>query len=97
VVVGWTDPEGSRPFIGALLLGYYSPDGRFVYAGRVGSGMRADQLADVWKRLQLLRTDKMPLDAAPPRATRFGRPWYSRGPLGSARTRCRGHVSDLGR
>jgi hypothetical protein len=21
VVVGWTDPEGSRPFIGALLLG----------------------------------------------------------------------------
>jgi bifunctional non-homologous end joining protein LigD len=28
VVVGWTDPEGSRPFLGALLLGYYDPDGR---------------------------------------------------------------------
>jgi bifunctional non-homologous end joining protein LigD len=24
VVVGWTDPEGSRPHIGALLLGYYT-------------------------------------------------------------------------
>jgi hypothetical protein len=28
VVIGWTDPEGTRPFIGALLLGYYDPDGR---------------------------------------------------------------------
>ena len=25
VVVGWSDPEGSRPRIGALLLGYYRP------------------------------------------------------------------------
>ena len=25
VVIGWTDPEGSRPFLGALLLGYYDP------------------------------------------------------------------------
>jgi ATP-dependent DNA ligase len=24
VVVGWTDPEGSRPYLGALLLGYYT-------------------------------------------------------------------------
>ena len=23
VVIGWTDPEGARPFLGALLLGYY--------------------------------------------------------------------------
>jgi DNA ligase D-like protein (predicted ligase) len=29
VVVGWTDPEGSRPWLGALLLlTYYTPDGR---------------------------------------------------------------------
>jgi hypothetical protein len=26
VVVGWTDPEGSRPRLGALLLAYYDPD-----------------------------------------------------------------------
>jgi bifunctional non-homologous end joining protein LigD len=37
VVLGWTDPEGSRPFLGALLLGYYDPNGRLVYAGRVGA------------------------------------------------------------
>jgi ATP-dependent DNA ligase len=40
VVVGRTDPEGSRPFIGALLLGYYDPDGRLIYTGRVDSGTR---------------------------------------------------------
>jgi ATP-dependent DNA ligase len=27
VVVGWSDPEGSRPYLGALLLGYYTDDG----------------------------------------------------------------------
>ena len=27
VVVGWSDPEGSRPDLGALLLGYYTDDG----------------------------------------------------------------------
>ena len=39
VVVGWTDPEGARPWLGALLLAYYDPDGRLVYAGRVGTGI----------------------------------------------------------
>jgi hypothetical protein len=27
VIVGWTDPQGSRPYLGALLLGYYTKDG----------------------------------------------------------------------
>jgi ATP-dependent DNA ligase len=36
-VIGWTDPEGSRPWLGALLLGYDDPDGRLIYAGRVGT------------------------------------------------------------
>ena len=43
VVVGWTDPEGARPFIGALLLGYYDPDGRLIYAGRAGTGVGHEQ------------------------------------------------------
>jgi hypothetical protein len=37
-VVGWTDPEGSRSPVGALLLGYYTKDGRLLYAGRAGTG-----------------------------------------------------------
>jgi ATP-dependent DNA ligase len=30
VVVGWTEPAGSRSHFGALLLGYYTEDGRLV-------------------------------------------------------------------
>jgi DNA ligase D-like protein (predicted ligase) len=53
VVVGWSDPEGSRPYLGALLLGYYTDDGKLIYAGRVGTGMPVKVLADcgtAWTR-----------------------------------------------
>jgi bifunctional non-homologous end joining protein LigD len=74
VVIGWTDPEGARPFLGALLLGYYDPDGRLTYAGRVGTGINQAELARLWRRLQPLAAEKMPLDVPPPRSTRFGSP-----------------------
>ena len=74
VVVGWSDPEGSRPYVGALLLGYFEADGRLIYAGRVGTGMSQKTLATLHKRLRPLAIRKMPLAAPPPRDTRFGRP-----------------------
>jgi hypothetical protein len=33
VIIGWTDPEGVRPRLGALLLGYYDPDGPLRLCG----------------------------------------------------------------
>jgi bifunctional non-homologous end joining protein LigD len=74
IVVGWTDPEGSRPWLGALLLAYYDPDGRLVYAGRVGAGIDYAELGRLWRRLQPLATSEMPLEVAPPRTNRFGSP-----------------------
>ena len=74
VVVGWTDPEGSRPYLGALLLGYYTDDGKLIYAGRVGTGMPAKVLADLRRRLEPLARARSPLSAPPPRKTRFGSP-----------------------
>ena len=74
VVVGWSDPEGSRPYVGALLLGYFEPNGQLIYAGRVGTGMSLKTLATLHKRLRPLAIRKMPLAASPPRDTRFGRP-----------------------
>jgi ATP-dependent DNA ligase len=44
VVVGWSDPVGTRHRIGALLLGYYAPDGKLIYAGRAGTGMPVAKL-----------------------------------------------------
>jgi bifunctional non-homologous end joining protein LigD len=66
VVVGWTDPEGRRPHLGALLLAYYDPDGRLVYAGRAGRGISTADLQRLWRGLQPLATDSMPLDIPPP-------------------------------
>jgi bifunctional non-homologous end joining protein LigD len=74
VVVGWTEPEGRRPYLGALLLGYYDRDARLIYAGRAGTGMNDAELQRLWRRLQPLATDQMPLDVTPPRSTRFGSP-----------------------
>jgi bifunctional non-homologous end joining protein LigD len=72
VVLGWSDPEGSRRRIGALLLGYYTPDGKLIYAGRVGTGMPVAELERLWQRLEPLAIDKMPLSVPPPRGSRFG-------------------------
>jgi bifunctional non-homologous end joining protein LigD len=74
VVVGWTEPEGSRPHLGALLLAYYAPDGRLVYAGRAGTGMNTAQLRRLKDALEPLATSEMPLDVRPPKGTRFGSP-----------------------
>ena len=74
VLVGWTDPEGTRPWLGALLLAYYDPEGRLVYAGRVGTGINAAELERLWRRLRPLAVSKMPLAVAPPHASRFGSP-----------------------
>jgi bifunctional non-homologous end joining protein LigD len=74
VVVGWTHPEGRRPYLGALLLAYYDPDGRLVYAGRAGTGIKQAELERLWRKLQPFANDKMPLEVPPPRSSRFGSP-----------------------
>jgi ATP-dependent DNA ligase len=74
VIVGWSDPEGSRPHLGALLLGYYTDEGKLTYAGRVGTGMPDKVLADLRRRLDPLARKTPPLNVLPPRKTRFGSP-----------------------
>jgi ATP-dependent DNA ligase len=54
------------------LIGYYTPDGKFIYADRAGTGMPDAELERLWQRLHPLVIDKMPLAEPPPRGTRFG-------------------------
>jgi ATP-dependent DNA ligase len=49
LVVGWTDPEGRRLYLGALLLAYYDPGGRLIYAGRAGTGIDTAELERLWQ------------------------------------------------
>jgi len=58
VVVGWTDPQGSRRGFGALLLGAHDADGRLVYAGKVGTGFDGRSLADIHGKLGRIAAKK---------------------------------------
>ncbi len=62
VIVGYTEPKGFLPHIGALLLGLYSPDEerRLRYAGKVGSGFTAASLKKVRERLEPLAVRSSP-------------------------------------
>jgi DNA ligase D-like protein (predicted ligase) len=51
VIGGFTDPQRSRIGFGALLLGYYGPGGRLVYAGKVGTGFTSQMLRSLHDRL----------------------------------------------
>ncbi len=56
------------------MLGYYDPEGRLIYAGRVGTGMSVKTLAMLHQPLAPLATSQMPLSSPPPRRSRFGGP-----------------------
>jgi bifunctional non-homologous end joining protein LigD len=51
LVLGWTEPAGSRTGLGALHLGYYDTEGRLHYAGGVGTGFSDDVLRTLRDRL----------------------------------------------
>ncbi|HET6765514.1 MAG TPA: DNA ligase D, partial [Longimicrobiaceae bacterium] len=51
VVGGFTAPRGGRVGLGALLVGYYDDEGRFVYAGKVGTGFDDALLRTLTARL----------------------------------------------
>jgi bifunctional non-homologous end joining protein LigD len=50
VIVGFTDPEGSRHGFGALLVGYYDQAGKLRYCGRVGTGFNSAGLTELRSR-----------------------------------------------
>ena len=67
VVGGFTDPEGARVGLGALLVGYFDADD-FVFAGKVGTGFDTNLLLDLRRRLDAIAV------AAPPFTIAMGLP-----------------------
>jgi bifunctional non-homologous end joining protein LigD len=64
VIVGWTEPRGSRRHLGALLLGVYDK-GTLRFAGHVGTGFDGATLADLYRRLAPLETKRKPVPEDP--------------------------------
>ena len=63
VVVGWTDPQGSRAGLGALLVGYHE-DGRLRFGGKVGTGFNERELARLEGLLRPLEQTDPPVTEA---------------------------------
>jgi len=69
VIGGYTEPEGSRIGIGALLGGVYE-SGRLVYVGKIGTGFDNRMLRDLQQRLSRLEQKTSPFASRPAGAAR---------------------------
>lgn len=65
VIGGFTEPQGGRSSLGALLLGHYDEDGYLKYAGKVGTGFNENTLKDLFKRLSRIEQKTSPFEPAP--------------------------------
>lgn len=63
VVGGFSDPQGARVGLGALLVGYFEGDD-FVFAGKVGTGFDTKLLTDLRARLDAIEIPKSPFTKA---------------------------------
>jgi ATP-dependent DNA ligase len=57
VVGGFTDPQGARVGLGALLVGYFD-DPDFIFSGKIGTGFDTKLLLDLRTRLDALVIEK---------------------------------------
>ncbi|WP_150305285.1 DNA ligase D [Pseudomonas saliphila] len=76
VIVGFTDPKGSRSAFGALLLGLHDEDsGELRYAGKVGTGFNEATLRRVHEALKPLEVKKTAVVNPPTGADARGVHW----------------------
>jgi bifunctional non-homologous end joining protein LigD len=59
VVGGFTEPQGRRKGLGALLVGYFENED-FVYAGKLGTGFDTKLLLELRTRLDAIKIAKPP-------------------------------------
>jgi bifunctional non-homologous end joining protein LigD len=63
VVGGFTDPQGARVGLGALLVGYYEGSD-FVFAGKIGTGFDTKRLLELRGRLDAMELPHSPFSRA---------------------------------
>ena len=60
VVGGYTEPEGSRPYFGSVVLGLYDQQGQLIHVGQAGTGFTHATLKEIWQLLEKWKTNKNP-------------------------------------
>ena len=59
VIGGYTPPQGSRKYFGAILVGYYE-NKKLTFAGKVGTGFTVKSLSTLYKKFQKEARDHCP-------------------------------------
>lgn len=65
IIVGFTEPKGSRKKFGSLILGKYNDEGELVFAGQAGSGFSDKTLKDIYEKLEPLIVEKSAFQKTP--------------------------------
>jgi bifunctional non-homologous end joining protein LigD len=71
VIGGYTDPEGSRPYFGSVLVGFYE-GAKLIFAAKVGTGFNTKSLKSLYDRFQKIRLEKTPFANLPERGGVIG-------------------------
>ena len=77
VIAGWLDGQGKRQGLpGALLTGYYDDAGKFIYAGKVGTGFTEKMLEELQRKMAPLGRSSSPFEGGekPPTKAHFVEP-----------------------
>ena len=64
MVGGYTDPEGSRQYLGSIVLGLYDKKGQLIHVGQAGTGFNQAMLKEIWELLETLKTNRSPFFGA---------------------------------
>jgi bifunctional non-homologous end joining protein LigD len=84
VIGGYTEPEGSRKFFGALLVGFYEGK-QLKFCGRVGTGFTDKLLRSLFSQLEEIRVESCPFFNVPAK----GRSRWDQGLSAAEMKRCR--------
>jgi bifunctional non-homologous end joining protein LigD len=60
VIGGFTEPRRTRPYLGAILLGYFDAHDQLRYVGHTGGGFDRATLKDTRERLERIEQDRSP-------------------------------------
>lgn len=65
VIGGYTEPRRTRPYLGAILLGYFDDDGELCYVGHTGGGFNRERLREMYEQLRRIEQPESPFANTP--------------------------------
>lgn len=65
VIGGYTEPRRTRPYLGAILLGYFDDSGRLRYVGHTGGGFNRESLREMYEQLHRIEQPESPFANTP--------------------------------